>query len=50
MFKGKLKGVSREFSVGFKGIGEKFKGNLLEVTKFFRGSLKGVPRKFLGCF
>ena len=42
--------VSREFLVGFKGIGKNFKGNFREVSNVFQESFKGVSRNFGGCF
>ena len=50
MFHVKLKGVSRESSVGFKSICMKFKENFREGSSVFQGSFKGVARKIIGCF
>ena len=47
-----MKGISREFSAGFKGISKKFKGCTKflgcfnEVSRVFQGRLKVVSRKF----
>ena len=53
-FKGKLKGVSREFSVGFKSylkeIKEEYQGSFKEVSRVFQESFPGASGKFKGGF
>ena len=50
MFQERLKDVSREFQVAFKGIWKKFKRNFKKVLKVFQGNVKGVSKKFKRCF
>ena len=45
MLQGRLKDVSMEFLVSFKGAKKKLNGCLREVSKVFQGSFKGVSMK-----
>ena len=44
VFKGRLKGVSREILVGFKSIWKKLKGNITEFLNEFKGCV--FPESF----
>ena len=46
MIEGRLKGVSRKFSVGFMAFGRNSKG----ISGKFKMCINGVLRKFQGCF
>ena len=60
MFQGRLKGVSRQFSVGFEdisgkvqrcynGVSRKFQGVSKKVFRMLQRSFKVVSRQFQGC-